>query len=229
MLAPVTQRPDVVRQRRDLGRGELRSAHRGHHAHVLLRVRYAVGDRLGNGRDAAVAPQPFGVSEVGRERRALGVRSVAADACATALAVIDTAAERDHRRCCSGRSRQRSGCVGPSVWMDAFGRPHVRNGSRSSGTGATGGCVGCRIDPRRGGLARVDDPPDPSAHVVRDVERAIGRHRESRWPMRGLPWFFHRSGEAIGEDLVVTGGLAAGVADGRPEETVRGSKTRGMR
>src|SRR5207253_4784526 len=50
----------------------------------------------------------------------------------------------------------------------------------------------------------------PAVHVVRDVQRAVRPDRDSRRPVRSLTRFLHRAGEAVSEDLVVAGGLAAG-------------------
>ena len=121
------------------------------------------------------------------------------------LAVVDTVAERDLRGRCPGGSRQGACRLGASVRMDAFRRPHLLNGSRSRSNSAGGGGG---LDPHLRGSAPEDDPPDASVRVVRDVERAVGPDRESRRPVRGLTRFFHRSGEAVGEDHILPGGLA---------------------
>jgi len=56
-------------------------------------------------------------------------------------------------------------------------------------------------------LARVDDPPDPAVRIVRDVECAVGSDGDSCGPVRG-PTGSHGTGKAIGEDIVLPGGLA---------------------
>ena len=54
--------------------------------------------------------------------------------------------------------------------------------------------------------APQDDSPDASAHVVSDVERAVGSEREPGGTVRGLTWVLDRPGE----DHVVPGGPAVG-------------------
>ena len=79
----------------------------GHHARVRLRVRDAVDDGLGERRQTAIAPQPVAAREVGPQRRALGIRSVAPCARrATHVAVEDPIAERDLRGRGPGGRRQ---------------------------------------------------------------------------------------------------------------------------
>src|SRR5207245_2284152 len=60
----------------------------------------------------------------------------------------------------------------------------------------------------RRNLARVDDPPDPAVRIVRDVECAVGSDGDSCGPVRGPTRLLHGAGKAIGEDLVLPGGLA---------------------
>src|SRR5262249_7132077 len=88
--AAMTQRPDVGGNGRKLGRGQLGAAHRRHWRAILLWLRDADGDGVRDRSETAIARYPLAAGEVGPERRALGVRSVAACARrARNLALVD--------------------------------------------------------------------------------------------------------------------------------------------
>src|SRR6267378_2192039 len=92
--------------------------------------------------------------------------------------------------------------------MGAFGRADAFSGGRRGSAGAFG-WSGCRRAACRN-LARVDDAPDPAVRIVRDVERAVASDGESCRAMRGAARLLHGAGKAVGEDLVLPRGLAAG-------------------
>jgi hypothetical protein len=153
-VALVAQRPDIGRDRCHLRRGKLCAAHRRHHASVLLRVCYAIGDRPGDRRKTAITPQPLAAREVGSQRSALAVRPVASFAgCATRLAVEDPLAERDLPGRCPRRSRQGACLLGARVRMDAFRRLRPLDGCRGSGSLRAGRGWSCGLD-----RAHLKDP-----------------------------------------------------------------------
>src|ERR1700688_4805993 len=51
----------------------------------------------------------------------------------------------------------------------------------------------------------INDPVDPSAYIVRNVERTIGSHRQARGTMFGFGRRLHRSGETIRKYFALTG------------------------
>jgi hypothetical protein len=94
----VAQRPNIGGDGPEIGMRELGAAHGRHRAPVFLRIRHTVGDRARDGGETAISPQPFAAREVRCERRALGVRTVAAFAGSAAfLTVVHTLAARDLR------------------------------------------------------------------------------------------------------------------------------------
>ena len=154
-----------------------------HRAPVVLRIRHAVGDRLGDRGKTAIAPQPFAAREIGRERRALGVGTVAAGAgSAVCLAVEDALAERDLRFRGAGRNRQRGyGGLGAGIRMDAFGRQRIRPPPpcRRGGRGR----ARCRLSRSR----REGHTPNTAMRVVGNVEAPSGpiaspEGRYAAWP-----------------------------------------------
>src|SRR5262249_39752173 len=98
-----------------------RPAHGRHWRAILLWLRDADGDGVRDRSETAIAPYPLAAGEVGPERRALGVRSVAACARrARNLALVDAPAERDLFGCCSGRRRQRARRLRSGIRMNAL-------------------------------------------------------------------------------------------------------------
>src|SRR5580698_7069847 len=59
------------------------------------------------------------------------------------------------------------------------------------------------------GIARVDDPINPPANVVRNVKRTVGSDCEPRRAVRSSLRSFYRPSETVGEDLAVAGGAIA--------------------
>src|SRR5450755_938726 len=93
----MAETPDIGRKRRRLSVGELCAAHRRHRAAVLLGFRNAVGNDFQNSGETSVAPQPFLFREIGTQRRAGAVRTVATGATRSAhLTMVDAIAQRNH-------------------------------------------------------------------------------------------------------------------------------------
>src|ERR1700693_6594263 len=87
----VTQRPNIGRYGCCIGTRQLCAAKRRHRTPVFLRVRYPVGDRPGNRRNTALAPQPFSARQVRSQWSSLAVGPMAAFACPNiGLAVENT-------------------------------------------------------------------------------------------------------------------------------------------
>src|SRR5437764_15403336 len=57
--------------------------------------------------------------------------------------------------------------------------------------------------------SEVNDSPNPSALIVRDVQRAVRSFGQSDGPMLGTPGGFFRSGKPVGESLAVPDGSSA--------------------
>src|SRR5690242_19225334 len=85
----LADRPDIGGYGVEVVIGQQGAAHRRHRARIALGVRHALADRLGQRREAAVAPDPCAAVEWRTHRRAVGVGAVAAGA----GAVIDLAVE----------------------------------------------------------------------------------------------------------------------------------------
>ena len=93
----VAESPNVRRNGVDLFGGELRAAHGGHGAAVLLGNWNAIGDGLGESLPATVAPEPRLPGQVRAKRCSGAGGAVAGGTRGSAdLAMIDTIAERDH-------------------------------------------------------------------------------------------------------------------------------------
>ena len=45
--------------------------------------------------------------------------------------------------------------------------------------------------------AKIDNPINTSAHIVGNVQRTVGSHRQARRAVHGLRRGFHRSGKTI--------------------------------
>src|SRR5262249_57465392 len=120
------------------------------------------GGGVGDGSETAVAPEPLAAGEVGPERRALGVRSVAAGTWrARNLALVDAPAERDLFGRCSGRSRQRARRLRAGIRMDAL-RWNGRVRRRIIGSRGRHRCRGDRCRSR----TAIRHAPNPPALVV---------------------------------------------------------------
>ena len=157
-----------------------------------------------DGLEASVAPQPFAAGEVGSDRRALAVRSVASAAGpAGDLAVEDAAAERNLLP--SSRREAPEEAASPAFGMNPFRRR--RGGRRARSVGADDGRG---LDAFNVGSADESDAPDAPVHVVGDIKRAIRPDGEPRGPERGPAGLLHSAGEAVGEDHVGARGLAVG-------------------
>ena len=46
----------------------------------------------------------------------------------------------------------------------------------------------------------IGDAPDAPVPIVRYIKCAVGSHRQSRWPVRGLAGLLNRTGKSIGEN-----------------------------
>ena len=77
-LFVVADGPNVARNGRHIGGRERDAAHRGHSSRMLFRLGHAVLDGLGQGCEAAVAPQPFASVERRTDRRSDAVCTVTA-------------------------------------------------------------------------------------------------------------------------------------------------------
>src|SRR6185312_3588213 len=207
--ACMSQAPDVRRHRGNLTARELRATHWRHRAAVIARARHAMANRAFDSLVAAVAPVPSAGSEVGTERRALALLSVAAGTRARGhLPVEDPVAERHHLARGALRDREASGRR--RIGMNAFRRlrtgrlrraaqcRHVRAGRDTAGS------VG------RAGAATVHDAIDPSMHVIGDVKRAAGPYGQSCRAMRRRARVFLSSGEAVSKYLALPRGRAVG-------------------
>src|SRR5216684_2235909 len=122
MPTVVTHCPHVCGHGLEIGTRELCAALGRHRAPVALGVRYPVRNRPRNRVETAISPEPFAAREVRCERRAFGVRTVAACTCsAVGLAMEYTLAERDLRGRGAGRHWQGShNGFGAGIRMDAF-------------------------------------------------------------------------------------------------------------
>src|SRR4051794_1178245 len=93
-LLRMPQRPDVDRDRIHLLWRELCATHGRHGCAVVLRIRHASRDRLLQTIHAAIAPHPLAGSQIGAQRGAFAVGSMASSArSATGLTVKDLLSE----------------------------------------------------------------------------------------------------------------------------------------
>src|SRR6185312_308272 len=167
-------------------------------------------------RIAAVAPVPSVGGEVRAQWSARARGSMAPGAGRAAyLTAINALAQHHHvagRAFRHGQGRRVAGGAG----IRTLGRLRLsdadgagRGGGTRAGNSAPGICRRGGIGASRG-TATVDDAIDSSAHVVGDIQRSVGTHRETRGTMRGLVGRSLRPGEPIGEYLALAGRLAAG-------------------
>jgi len=93
----VAQAPDIGRDRRDLIGRELCSTHGRHGRAILFGFRHAGSYGFGDSTEAAIAPQPLSVCEIGAEGRACAGRAMAARAGRSAdLTVVDAVTQYHH-------------------------------------------------------------------------------------------------------------------------------------
>src|SRR5437016_1545704 len=118
------------------------------------------------------------------------------------LAAIDALTERNHFSCRAFRNGK-TVCGRTCVWMRALWRlrGHFH---RIAGRSC---CAQTRRDVRGTafGAAMIDNPVDPSAYIVGNVERTIRSHRQTRGTMFGFGWRLHRSRETIRKYLALAG------------------------
>src|SRR5216683_5825111 len=121
--------------------------------------------------------------------------TVAAGACSSAhLAAVDALTELNHFSCRAFRNGKIARGR-PGVWMRAFWR------FRGHFNGIAGrGCCARTCRDVRGtafGAAMIDNPVDPSAHIVGNVERTVRSHRQASRTMCCFGWRLHGSRETI--------------------------------
>jgi hypothetical protein len=168
----VAQAPYIRRDRRYLIGGELSPTHGWHGRAILFGLRHASGYRFRYSTVATIAPQPFGVREIGTEGCARAASAMATRAGRSAdLTVVDAIAQCHHllrRSVRNGKTRRFSGSTG--IRMSAF----RRFGVRYTNVAGWGRCAWTRNEVRSAAPATrpraVDDPVNPSAHIVGDVE-----------------------------------------------------------
>jgi hypothetical protein len=203
-LICVTHRPNIRGNGCDLPLRKICATFRRHNARVVSRPRYAGRDRLRDRRQASVAPNIDAIAEAGPDRRAPGVRSMAAAASAVGrFAVEDALAERDLLPDRAGWRAQRLGGTA-GVRMRSFGwlrrkspRPRRRR-AQASRRFAPYSDRPCR---RRARSARARRRRYRARRPV---------HREARRSERGAARILMRPGESIRENRVVTRLLAIG-------------------
>ena len=113
------------------------------------------------------------------------------------LAVVYASTECNH---ICGRSLRNGKIFGVTLWRlgrrlnDIAGRRRNIRTWRALWSGA-------------GGVARVDDPINPSFDIVRHVERPVRSDCDSRGAMGGALRSLYRTGKTVGEDFAIPGGL----------------------
>ena len=117
----VTDGPDIGGDGLEIAVRQTDAAKWRHGTGMLLRLRNAILDDVGDALKTAVAPEPRAAREVGADRRADSVSAVTSGAgCSGHLAMKDLLAERD---LLSGSTRwHRKTWCGASIGMNAFGR-----------------------------------------------------------------------------------------------------------
>ena len=199
--ALLIERPDIVGERQDVGRQELRAAHRRHAAPIVLRIRHAIADDL---EIEAMLPSPQ--SHLPSVR--LGPSGVP-----LALAPWQPAQVPP---CAPWKIRSPSATCA-SVWPEGTGRLPVTS---ASGIGMNAfrrfGAAGFRPRLRplqRAGAGAASIPvvlgsPWKVTRQIRPcwssemIERTVRSGRHSGWPVGGLARILVASGKAVGKDHV---------------------------
>ena len=167
----LAESPNVRRYGFDLFGGQLRAAHSGHGAAVLLGNGNALGDGLGESFPTAVAPQPLFLSQVRAKRCSAPGCAVAGGTRGPAdIAMIDTIAERDHLVRGSGRHGE-SGV--PGIGIRSLGRIGSVACEFSCRRGEARTRSELRLRRLRSNSTDIGDAIDAAFHVVGDVQRAV--------------------------------------------------------
>jgi len=113
----------------------------------------------------------------------------------THLAAVDALTEHNHFSCRAFRNGKTVHCCRTSVWMRPLGglRGDFNGIARRRRYAWTWGDV-CDAAFR---AASIDNPVDPSANIIGNVERTIRSHGQTSGTMFGSSGRFHRSGETI--------------------------------
>src|SRR5437762_8028392 len=124
------------------------------------------------------------------------------------LTVIDAIAQRNHvSRCSFGNARTRD-CGRAGLWMCAlrrFGGDFDDDAGRSRGARAWRELRGTAFR-----TAPIDNSVDPSAHIVRNVKRAVGSDCEAARTMFGFLRRLHRSRKTVCKYFALAGRAVAG-------------------
>ena len=119
------------------------------------------------------------------------------------LAAVDALTEGNHFSCRAFRNGKTAHCGRTGVWMRALWRfrGHFNGIAGRSCCART-----CRhVRSTAFGAAMIDNPVDPSAHIVRNVERTVRSHRQARGTMCGFGRRLHRSRETIRKYFALAG------------------------
>src|SRR5260370_36633203 len=119
------------------------------------------------------------------------------------LAGVGALTEHTHFPCRAFRNRKTAHCGRTGVWMRALWR------LRGYFNGITGrSCCARTWRDVRGtplGAAMIDNPVDPSAYIVGNVERTVRSHRQTRGTMFGFGRRLHRPRETIRKYFTLAG------------------------
>src|SRR5882762_1641892 len=123
------------------------------------------------------------------------------------LAAVDALTERNHFSCRAFRNGKTAHCGRTGVWMRALWRfrGHLNGIAGRSCCARTcrdvrGTTFGAALGP-----ATIDNPVDPSAYIVGNVERTIRSHRQATGTMCGFGRRLHRSRETIRKYFALAG------------------------
>src|SRR5712664_4194169 len=118
------------------------------------------------------------------------------------LAAVDALTERNHFSCRAFRNGKFARGR-PGVWMRALRRFR----RHFNGVAGRSRCARTWRDVRGTGFgaAMIDNPVDPPAYIVGNVERTVRSHRQARGTMFGFGRRLHRSRETIRKYLALPG------------------------
>src|SRR6266849_10730420 len=124
------------------------------------------------------------------------------------LAAVDALTERNHFSCRAFRNGKTAHCGRTGVWMRALWRLRAHF-NRIAGRS----CCARTCRDVRGtafGAAMIDNPVDPSAYIVGNVERTVRSHRQASRTMCCFGRRLHHSRETIRKDFTLPGGAVPG-------------------
>src|ERR1700738_4969633 len=123
----------------------------------------------------------------------------------THFAAVDAVTKLKHFACCAFRNGK---CGHTGLWMRALGRlrGHFNRIAGRSGCARTCRDVrGTACGPAPGPPA-IENPVDPSAYIVRNVERTVRSYRQATGTMCGFARRLHRTRETIRKYFALAGG-----------------------